>query len=236
MNFQDYNFDDEVPVETLSFWKRYRYYLIGGLTLSSVLGATLLLAPKRDNQAAPRKAMEAIIAISAPPPPPPPVAPPPPAPPEPQEQEMLKQEEIVEEAPEEAPSEEMPDVSATATGSGGVDFGLRKGAGGTGQKRIIGSGRKAGKYDSYARGLQSSITEAMRRHPRVQKAKMALTVRIWADQSGRVTRAALTNTTGDAALDTALSKEVLTGMQLHAPPPADMPMPVVLQIRATRPQ
>jgi hypothetical protein len=149
---------------------------------------------------------------------------------------MIKQDEIVEETVEETPADDAPDVEATASGAGGADFGLKKsGTGGSGQRRISGSGRRAGKYDNYARGLQNTISAALKQNRVTQKAKMIITVKLWADQSGKVTKAALTKTSGDRSLDNVISQDVLTGMQLNEPPPADMPMPIVLQIRATRP-
>jgi periplasmic protein TonB len=63
---------------------------------------------------------------------------------------------------------------------------------------------------------------------------MDLKVKIWADASGRISRAALAGSTGDPELDRALAQEVLTGLQLSEPPPGDMPMPIVMKITARR--
>jgi TonB family protein len=63
---------------------------------------------------------------------------------------------------------------------------------------------------------------------------MKVQVRIWADSTGRVTRAKLDGTTGDPKLDDALQK-VLTNIQLQEPPPAGMPAPIVMRLTARRP-
>jgi len=65
---------------------------------------------------------------------------------------------------------------------------------------------------------------------------MDLKIRVWADSTGRITKAHLTGSTGDPALDATLQNDILTGMQLDNPPPADMPMPIVMRVSARRPQ
>ncbi len=64
---------------------------------------------------------------------------------------------------------------------------------------------------------------------------MNVTARIWLDATGRITRATLAGSTGDPATDTAIRQEILTGLQLQAPPPDGMPMPIVMRLKATRP-
>jgi hypothetical protein len=50
-----------------------------------------------------------------------------------------------------------------------------------------------------------------------------------------VTKALVAKGSGDANWDQALEKDVLIGLQLNGPPPSDMPMPINMEIRATRP-
>jgi TonB family protein len=64
---------------------------------------------------------------------------------------------------------------------------------------------------------------------------MTVTVRVWVDSAGRVTRAILAGSSGRAELDSALKNEVLAGLQLQSPPPEGMPMPIVMRISAKRP-
>jgi hypothetical protein len=42
------------------------------------------------------------------------------------------------------------------------------------------------------------------------------------------------DSTGDGKLDSALRDEVLQGLQLPEPPPADMPMPINLRLTARK--
>ena len=63
----------------------------------------------------------------------------------------------------------------------------------------------------------------------------ALQVRVWPDATGRITRAQLVGSTGQRELDATLQNEVLTGLQLQAPPPAGMPAPIVLRLNLRRP-
>ncbi len=231
-SFDEYDFDETGRHAT--GWKKYRTIILCGIGLAGTASAAVVMAPEKSS-APPRKPMEAIVAITAPPPPPPVVQPPPP-PPEPQQEEMVKQDEVVEETPNETPQDDTPEVGTNNTSAGPDLFGAKKGAGsGFGAKRMVG-GRKGGKYDRYALTLQNAISTALRQHPAVNKKILSVQVRIWADQAGRVTRASLVKGTGDAQLDGTIQQSVLVGMQLPEPPPADMPMPVIMQITAQRPR
>ena len=64
---------------------------------------------------------------------------------------------------------------------------------------------------------------------------MNIVVRIWPDSTGRVVKAHIAGSTGDLALDKALQNDILTGLQLADPPPADMPLPIVMRLSAQRP-
>jgi periplasmic protein TonB len=83
--------------------------------------------------------------------------------------------------------------------------------------------------------VQSAIADAMRRNTATKKATMSVQARVWADSTGRITRAQLVNSTGDAALDAALKNDILTGLQLSEAPPSDMPMPINLRLNARKP-
>lgn len=120
-------------------------------------------------------------------------------------------------------------------GDGNDGFGLAKGGGGG----IIGGkgtgGKKGSKYGTYATKVQTSVVQALRSHKKTRAASMNVTARIWLDSSGRVTRATLSGSSGDPAVDSAIRQEILTGLQLQAPPPDGMPMPIVMRLKATRP-
>jgi TonB family protein len=91
------------------------------------------------------------------------------------------------------------------------------------------------KWGWYAGQVQSRVVSALRNNKRTRAAGMDLKVRIWADASGRVTRATLAGSSGDAAVDRAIKDEILTGLQLDQAPPEGMPMPIVMHIAARRP-
>ena len=207
------------------------------LVVALIVGAVWYVS--RDSKSS-RKTVAAPepITITLPPPPPlPKVEPPPPkeeTPPE--EEEMVEQapvddnEEPPDDAPPEAPSSD--DISSNANGSGPA-IGGGPGGGGT----RIGSNRRGSgsKFGWYAAKVQTSIREALSRNSSTRTATMSLQVRVWADANGRITRAQLVGTSGNAAVDQSIRNQVLTGLQLPQAPPADMPMPINLRITARKP-
>ena len=176
-----------------------------------------------------------MVTITLPPPPLPP--PPPPPPPPPKDQEMIQQEPVADDEP--PPDNSPPTVAPTedlTTGiaGNGPDMGIGRGNGRNGQ--IGGAKRRGGgsKFGWYAAKVQTSIAEALRRNPATKSGSMSLQVRIWPDSNGRITRAQLVGTTGNATTDQAIKDQVLTGLQLPEAPPADMPTPIVLRITARK--
>lgn len=172
-----------------------------------------------------------------PPPPPPKLEPPPPREEPPQQDEMVEQEPVPDDEPppEDSPPEAPPsDDLSTGIAGNGPDMGLSGGNGNGG--RIGGTGRKGGgsKYGWYAAKVQSSIADALRRHPSTRNAKMVLQVRVWPDANGLITRAQLVGSSGNAAVDQAIKNQILTGLQLPQAPPAGMPVPIVLRITASK--
>ena len=98
---------------------------------------------------------------------------------------------------------------------------------------IGGTARKGGsKWGWYAGQVQSRVAEALRSNKVTRKAKASITVRIWPDASGRVSKVTLGGSTGDPAVDDAIKNQVLAGLVLNEPPPSDMPMPINLRITA----
>jgi hypothetical protein len=110
---------------------------------------------------------------------------------------------------------------------------VNTGGGGKGGRGFGGGG---GKWGWYAGQVQARINDALRSNKRTRTASIpALQVRIWPDGSGRVTRAQLVGSTGDAGIDSALQNEVLGRLQLTEPPPQGMPTPIILKLAARRP-
>lgn len=224
--------DEDRDKDTRGFGRRYGPILLGGVLLLAGAGWGLSTLAKGGG-GGPRKPAP-LVAITLPPPPPAVPTPPPPPPP-PTEQKMVEQEKVEENEPkpDERPKE-APAASTGIKGSGTDAFGLRGG----GSNGLGGEPRRGSnsKWGWYAGQVQGRIASALRSHARTRNSRFdGLTVRIWADNTGRVTRAALGSSSGDAALDAALRNEILTGLQLTEAPPAGMPMPIVLRVSARRP-
>ena len=237
--------DDEE--EQRSFFQRHRWGIVLTLALLTLAGVFLPSPFSKGAPTAKRPSMD-VVRVSLPPPPPPPPSPPPPRqepPPETKVEEKMIEQEAVEEdepKPEQTPPDEppaAPDLSTGIAGNGPPDgFGLGgPGGGGRGGNGLGGSGRRGGgsKFGWYAAQVQTRIADALRNNARTSRASARLEVRIWPDDTGRITRARLARSTGDAALDRVIESEVLTGLRLSEPPPADMPRPIVLRITARRP-
>lgn len=154
---------------------------------------------------------------------------------------MIEQAPVVAEEPRPAPpapaDEPPPDLGTNIRGDGPADgFGLsgQPGAGGGAGRGIGGGGGGASsRWGWYASKVQRSIGDALRRNPRTREALLNHKVRVWPDRTGRIARAKLESSTGDAALDAAITA-ALSGIQLGEAPPADMPSPILLRISARR--
>ena len=221
------HFDDEPEEQPTNFFKRFRIAIIVTAVVIGAIVAVAKLASsggssKRDN----------ITLVSLAPPPPPPVMTPPPPPPQ-QEEQKMEQPMIKEEAPKEAPPKDEPPLGTGIKGDGSGDsFGLGSG---NGTGRIGGEG-EGSKWGWYASQVQSRIQQALQQNRKTRTANMSIKVRVWPDQTGRISRAQLAGSTGDPLLDSALRDEVLNGLQLNQPPPADMPSPITLRLTAHRPR
>jgi len=164
-----------------------------------------------------------------PPPPPPPVMTPPPPPPE---EQKMEEPMVKEEAPKQEAHKDEPPLGTGIKGDGAGDsYGLGSGRG----NGRIGGGGDGSKWGWYASQVQSRIQQALQQNRKTRSATMTINVRVWPDSSGRISRAQLAGSTGDASLDNALRDEVLTGLQLQEPPPAGMPAPITLRLSAHRP-
>lgn len=210
-----------------SFFAKHKIKVILGGVLIVALGVSFIGAPK----SAPKKKSSGPVMISLPPPPPPKEQPPEPDTPK---EEKFTPEEAPEPEPQAAP--EPAPMGTNIEGNGPDAFGLAKGGGGgmiggTG----TGKGGKGSKYGGYASQVQGSVVQALRNHKKTKSASLNITARIWLDATGRVTRATISGSSGDPATDAALRNEILTGLQMQAPPPEGMPMPIVMRLKATRP-
>lgn len=224
--------EEDRDKDTRGFGRRYGPLILGTVLLMGSAGWGLSALAK--GGPGPRKPAP-LVAITLPPPPPAAPTPPPPPPPV-VEQKMVEQAPVEEneEKPDDKPKEAPPALGTGIKGSGTDSFGLRGGSGpalGGDARRSSGS-----KWGWYAGQVQSRIASALRSNARTRNGRIEnLTVRIWADQTGRVTRATLGGSSGDPGIDAALRDEILNGLQLAEAPPAGMPMPIVLRVSARRP-
>jgi outer membrane biosynthesis protein TonB len=212
------------------------------LIAGAILAFRSLSGPSTPMRKAPP---QTVVNIQLPPPAPPPPPPPPPPrqpPPEQKEERMIEQAPVeeAEQKPDDKPPDEPPadPIGTNVTGTGPPDgFGLGRGGngmiGGTGGG---GRGRGGSRWGWYAGQIQTKIADGLRSNRKTRTARLnGVQVRVWADSTGRVTRAQLAGSSGDPAIDSVIQNEVLTGLQLPEPPPAGMPMPIVLRLSARRP-
>ncbi|OAM91039.1 TonB C-terminal domain-containing protein [Termitidicoccus mucosus] len=186
------------------------------------------------------------VALPPPPPPPPPQKPEEIQRPETPDQQMIEQEPVAADEPQERPAEtpqpageDAAPMGTNIQGDGPPDgFGLVGRGGGSiigGSGVGAGSGRGGSRWGWYAAQVQNAIADALRKNDKTRVADLRVTVRIWPDEAGRIRAARLNGTTGSRELDTIIEKEILTGLTLREPPPADMPSPIVLRLTAQRP-
>ncbi len=223
---------DESDDEKKGFFQRNRWasgVIIGAIIL--VAGGLGWWISSQKEEERPKPKPPPVIAIQVPPPPPPP--PPPEPEEEPDEEEMVEPEDEPEEAPPDEPPPEAPPATGI-TGEGDNAFGLSA-EGGAG---FFGSGAGGGgnrQWTRYAAGVRNEIADAIRRHPNTRRAGFVVTVRVWVDGTGKIERSTLEGSTGNRRIDEILPNEVITGLRLASPPPTDLPMPIVMRIRAERP-
>lgn len=225
--------------------RRARRRLAFALPLAAAIAVAAWFLSRTDAKtpSRPVTAPVRMVTIAPPPPLPPPPPPPPPRvvepPPAPETPKLVEQEPVAKDEPKpEAlkPADDPPPLGTGITGDGPADgFGLSgNGSGGGTGSGGIGGGRGGSRWGWYAAKVQTTVADALRRHPRTRTAAMDHRVRIWADASGRIVRATAARSSGHPSVDAAIA-EALTGVQLAEPPPADMPAPIVLRIAARRP-
>jgi outer membrane biosynthesis protein TonB len=232
------NFDD---LDQPTFFQRHPLAI--GAVLALVAGVIAAIAIAAfSQQKLPSRSQQLQVVQILPPPPPPPTPPPQQATPPPEK--MVEQQKMIE--PESKPKENEPPkpheappgpLGLNAKGEGPGDaFGLVGRPGGNGLLGGGGGGGGASRWGWYANEVQNGITTALRNNPRTRTAKFSnLSIRIWLNKGGRITRTQLSGSSGDPAVDNAIVNEALSGLQMQEPPPGDMPMPIVLRASARRP-
>lgn len=182
----------------------------------------------------PRKATVQTIAVLRPPPPPPPPKPEQ-KPPEPE----IKPQEVKIPEPQQQPDEAKPDdappagdkLGLDADGSAGSDgFGLAARKGGRDLLTIGKGGAGGSEYAWFGGRLQRHLQDELARLKELQGADYRVAVRIWVNREGRIHRAELVGTTGNAETDRAIQNALLRVPALAEAPPETMPQPVRLRI------
>ena len=220
--------------EDMTFMERHKVVL-SVVAVTVIAAGVYTLQGKFSKPGSSKGQSSQIVSVRLPPMPTPP--PPPPTPPPPQEvkveEKMMQQDKVddKEEKPDDKPPEASP-LTTNNVGTGPDPFGLAKG---NGSGNYFNSGsQQHSKFGWYAAQVQSTIGDALHKNPRTTNASFGAQVRIWSDITGRITRAKISPSTGDPAVDEAINQS-LTGLQLKEAPPAGMPMPIVMRVSAKRP-
>ena len=215
-----------------------------GAGTAALLVVVLAVVFLRTGDDAPVRRVQELQIVNVVPPPPPPPPPPPQEVPQPKmiEQPTIKEPEPKPDKPIEKPKEAPPKAAeAPPTGPLGLDakadgpgdaFNLAGNPGGNG---LLDGGGGGSRWGWYASMVQSQIEDALRENKKTRNARLRIELRVWADDTGRIERVQLVSSSGDAALDDTVSREVLPGLKLREPPPKDMPMPIVMRATARRP-
>jgi outer membrane biosynthesis protein TonB len=221
------DFDEEI--DERSFLRRYGIMI--GVMAIIITGVVVVARQFSSSHSPPphREVVITMVKLDTPPPPPPP-----PPPPEVQEQKMIEQTpvDVNEPKPDDKPAPPTPSLGTGIKGDGPADaFGLNGSAG----NGYLGgsSGHVGSRWGWYAGEVQAAIGDALRKNNLTRNAGFRDEVRVSLDRTGRIIRARAAST-GDPAVDNAIN-ETLTGLQLSDPPPAGMPMPIVIRITALRP-
>ncbi|ODU50839.1 MAG: TonB-dependent receptor [Thiobacillus sp. SCN 63-374] len=209
--------DDRKPA-----WMRW-----GGVALSVIAAVLIALWLKSVLVSAGPVKKPTIQQITLVRPPPPPPPPPEEKPPEPEVKEEVKLDQP-QPTPEPQQADAPPPDGIAEGPEGGMATDIARGV-----PTLPGSsgGNPWGRYDALLNEAASSaFQQALAREKALKNKNYKVIVKVWIDASGKVSRTALVESTGDARADEVL-REALNGMRaLREPPPADMPQPVKIRV------
>lgn len=155
--------------------------------------------------------------------------PPPPPPPPPKEQHSDKEIKIEQPRPQEAPQPPGDVLKMEgAAGTGSSPFAAGTVVNDYKGERIGGKGLAA--YAWYTDQIKAHVEEALAGQKDLVKVQYRLNVRIWLARDGRVERAELQGSSGDASIDKLIRKALAGVGSIAEAPPEDMPQPVKLRI------
>lgn len=200
--------------------------VVAGLVAAVLIALWLkeMLTPKGPMQ---KMKVQQITLVRPPPPPPPP---PEEKPPEPEIKEEVKLDEPKPTPDEPQPAQEEPAPLNVGEGAeGGIDVGGTRGA-----PTLPGSGGGGNPwawYDALVNdAVNSAVQAALSREQALKNKNYKVVVKVWIDSGGKVTRAALMDSTGDARVDEVLKAALQEMRALRDSPPADMPQPMKIRV------
>jgi protein TonB len=197
------------------FFRKHRLKIAAGLILA--LGGVFFALSHSSSSQSKRQVSEVTLLAPPPPPPPPPPRPPPP-------KQMVEQTPV--DKPEPKPqANNAPKSAPSGLPTNGKGGGMAGGGGGDG-------GGGGSRFGWYASAVQTTIRQALEGNSVTRHSTIGITVRIWADVTGRITRAKLVNSTGNPSLDDAIRNQVLLQTSLPGGPPPGMDMPINIRITA----
>lgn len=214
--------------------KRFIKYLPGtiGVVLILVISGVVLftvrgwIMDKPDTRS--KKVIQQITILQ----PPPPKLEKPPPPPEMERTEMDLAE------PDQVMDDDMPDVADDqALGDLGLDA---EGVGGSDGFGLV--GRKGGRglmdggpFGFYAGLLKEELHKSLYEHEEIRKETYSITVKVWINKRGKVTKVKMLDATGNKKIDKAIMLALNSAGSLSEAPPEQMPQPVMLRITSRTP-
>lgn len=213
---------------------RWKYIAAAGLALAAIVVAVLALS---SDSPPPKPQKQQTMRVVLPPPPPPP----PKKEPEPEKvmeqpknAEPNKPSKAIENKPAQKPNPAPASAPLTAAaGAGANAYGLAVGNGSGGSiGGGGGGGGGGGKFGAYGSQIVAELQAAISRDEITRIGKYpSISMRLWLNPAGKILRVQLVTSTGDAAMDQALTR-VITALGSVAAPPADLPQPVNMRVRA----
>jgi len=219
----------EQPESGIKDWKPR--VVIALVVLLLVLGIGWVVKNLMSGTVSSKKAVTTIkIMPDTPPPPPPPPKEPPKEQPKEQPKEIKMEQPKPQEAPQ-PPAEVLKMEGAAGDGpspfaAGSVSNDYKGGDVAT----KIGGKKSMAAYAWYTDQIKTRIEEALAAQNDLAKAQYRLNVHVWLARDGRVERAELKGSSGDAAIDKLIRKALAAMKGIAEAPPEDMPQPVKLRI------
>ena len=227
-----YALDDE---EAPTGLRRWLPWIIGAVVLLGAAYAVYSVMNLTVGKA--KKEPPTMTAMLLPPPPPPPPPPPQEKPPEPVETTKPVPVETPTPTPQKADTPAAVSIDA-ASEAGGDAFGLKGGGpGGMGGAGATGTGAGpagGGISDAfYGRYLSGALQERVENEKKISRQVFTADFNIWIDGSGRVTKATLVRSSGEASRD-AIVQALLEAVRGLDAPPASLRFPQKIAVRGRK--